>query len=286
MGKICSYILSFLASDVLRYRKSVVRRNLLHAFPTLGDKERKEIERKFYRHLGEVVCESLSFGKYRGKKGKERLRLAGICTMEPNRSEYEAMDGMMVLTSHCGNWEMMGGWFAYCREGSLGYSEGDITVVYKRLRSPFWDRVMSRRRLGPLMESGFDGYVESREVLRYALEHKGEKKVYVFPTDQYPYRGAAKRDVKDFFGEGTLTMTGGAALAHKLGMGVVYMSVKRREEGGYAMAFETICRDASGMEPSEIMDRYYALLQRDIKAQSENWLWSHKRWKNLYDYKH
>ena len=33
------------------------------------------------------------------------------------------------------------------------------------------------------------------------------------------------------------------------------------------------------------MERYYALLQKDIEAQPSNYLWSHKRWKNLYNYK-
>ena len=47
----------------------------------------------------------------------------------------------------------------------------------------------------------------------------------------------------------------------------------------------SIARDASELAPGEVMDRYYALLQKDIEAQPSNYLWSHKRWKNLYDYK-
>jgi lauroyl/myristoyl acyltransferase len=32
-------------------------------------------------------------------------------------------------------------------------------------------------------------------------------------------------------------------------------------------------------------NRFYAMLQEDIEAQPSNYLWSHKRWKNLYSYK-
>ena len=194
------------------------------------------------------------------------------------------MNGMMVLTSHCGNWEILGGWFAYAPEGSLGYTEKDIAVVYKRLSSSFWDKVMTRRRLGPLQGTEFDGYIESRNVLRYALGHRDSKKVFVFPTDQYPYRGAAGHTVEDFLHQMTLTMTGGAALARRLGLGVVYQRCRRISSGHYAWEFVPICDDASSMEPEEIMNRYYSLLQQDIEAQPSNWLWTHKRWKNLYSY--
>ena len=51
------------------------------------------------------------------------------------------------------------------------------------------------------------------------------------------------------------------------------------------MGFTTSPRDASQMTPGEGMDRDYSLLQKDIEAQPWNYLWSHKRWKNLYDYK-
>ena len=35
------------------------------------------------------------------------------------------------------------------------------------------------------------------------------------------------------------------------------------------------------MTPEEITRRYYDLLEKDIKETPHNWLWSHKRWKNI-----
>ena len=77
----------------------------------------------------------------------------------------------------------------------------------------------------------------------------------------------------------------GRALARKLGMAVEYMSFEQGSPGKYKARFETICTDPAEMTPEEIMSKYYSLLARDIKAQPSNYLWSHKRWKNLYDYK-
>lgn len=276
---------SLLAEHVFRYRKKVVRINIGHSFPDKTPEERKEIEHGFYKHFGDILAEAVWFGKYRRR---ETLRKKGICTfegVEEHRRDYENSNGVMVLTSHCGNWEIMGGWFAYAPYGSLGYVEDAITVVYKSLTSQAWDDVMADNRLAPLLRTSFNGYVDSTKVLRYALEHKNEKRVYVFPTDQYPYRGATKHEIGDFLGQKTLAMTGGAALARKLGLAVEYMSFVQIPGGKYKAKFETICTDPSTMTPEEIMSKYYSLLQRDIEAQPWNYLWSHKRWKNLYDYK-
>lgn len=287
MENVCTYLLKGLIQHVFRYRRDVARTNLEHSFPGRSPQEIRRMEDDFYRHFAEILREAVRFGRYSGPKGKERLRRSGLCTIEAPEAHagaFRRMNGMMVLTSHCGNWELLGGWFAYAPEGSLGYTERDIAVVYKRLSSDFWERVMTRRRLGPLRGTGFDGYVESRNVLRYALEHKDRKKVFVFPTDQYPYKGAARHETDDFLHQRTLTMTGGAALAHKLGMGVVYHGSECIGGGRYRWKFITICEDASTMEPTDIMNEYYRLLQQDIEAQPWNWLWTHKRWKNLYSY--
>lgn len=219
-------VISILAEYVFRYRRNVVRINLEHSFPDKSQEEIKDITHKFYRHFGDILAEAIWFGKYRRR---EVLRKKGICTfenVEGHRRDYEAANGVMVLTSHCGNWEVMGGWFAYAPYGELGYLEDAITVVYKSLSSRIWDLVMADNRLAPLIRTPFHGYVDSTKVLRHALEHKDEKRTYIFPTDQYPYKNATKHEVGDFLGQATLAMTGGAALARKLGMAVEYIDRK------------------------------------------------------------
>ena len=44
---------------IVGYRKRVVKKNLAKAFPEKSDKERKEIERKFYRWLCDYFVESI-----------------------------------------------------------------------------------------------------------------------------------------------------------------------------------------------------------------------------------
>src|SRR5690606_29609272 len=44
---------------VLQYRRKVVRKNLQNAFPLLTLPEIKKIEKQFYRHLSDLVAESI-----------------------------------------------------------------------------------------------------------------------------------------------------------------------------------------------------------------------------------
>lgn len=277
--------IAFLMRDVVRYRRKVVETNLLHSFPDLSPVLRKQFVKAFYRHLGEIVAEAVWFG---GCRSEERLRRQNLCIfdgLEEHRKDLEEMKGVMYLTSHCGNWEILGGWFKYAPEGSLPYDESQVIAVYKRLSSGIWEDVMARNRFWPMDKEKFTGYVESRKVLRYTLEHKEDKKVFLFPTDQYPYRNALGHEVKDFLHQDTMAMTGGAAIARKLGLGVVYVGFEQIVRGHYRMTFRTIVKDASEHTPGEIMEKYYSLLEKDIVKQPWNYLWSHKRWKNLYDYK-
>ena len=304
MKKICAYILlgvirllamlplrvhyalcgclAWLMRSVVRYRREVVEINLLHSFPDRSPEERKDILKGFYRHFGEIIAEAVWFGGTRSKKRLRRRRLVEFEGLEEHVKDLEGTKGVMYLTSHCGNWELYGGWFQYAPQGALPYREDDVIAVYKRLGSEVWDEVMARNRFWPMAGTG--GYVESRSVIRFTLEHR-DRRVFLFPTDQHPYRYAQGHEVKDFLHQKTMTMTGGAALARKFGLAAVYVGFERVSRGHYRMKFTTIARDASAMTPEEIMDRYYALLERDIEAQPSNYLWSHKRWKNTNNYK-
>jgi lauroyl/myristoyl acyltransferase len=45
------------------------------------------------------------------------------------------------------------------------------------------------------------------------------------------------------------------------------------------MRFKQICSDASTMEPRQINQEFFAMLEQDLNELPWNYLWSHKRWK-------
>jgi KDO2-lipid IV(A) lauroyltransferase len=45
------------------------------------------------------------------------------------------------------------------------------------------------------------------------------------------------------------------------------------------MTFVPITEHAGSMDPLDITQKYFNLLEADIKAQPWNYLWTHRRWK-------
>lgn len=280
----CGRFFSWLLRDVVHYRRDVVMINLARSFPELKYRQLKELYKKCYDHFGDIIAEAVWFGGCKGEAGRKRLKASYIADVV-NPGEFNRVfsgdKSVMVLASHAGNWELLGGWFCYNHNDDVPYLADyeHIRVVYRRLKSRVWDRVMADNRCNCLRGTSFDGYLESMEILRSAVAHRHEKLVYVFPTDQYPYGIATKHNVGKFLNQDTLAMTGGAAIACKFGMGVSYLRWKVVERGKYSIEFVTLCEDAFQYTPEQIMEKYYAELEKDIREQPWNYLWTHKRWK-------
>ncbi len=280
MGRFYSWVLR----DVLHYRRDVLTVNIARSFPELKYRQVEELVRRSYDHLGDIIAEAVWFGGCKGAKGRERLnasRIVDIVKPEVFNEVYENSTNMMVLSSHAGNWELLGGWFSYNHDPDVPLKSdfSEIGVVYRRLKSKVWDRVMADNRCNSIKDTGFNGYLESTEVFRFAITHRHEKFIYIFPTDQYPYSIASRHNVGKFLNQETLAMTGGAALACKFSMSVSYLRWKVLERGRYSVELVPLCSNAAEYTPERIMEMYYAELEKDIKDQPWNYLWTHKRWK-------
>lgn len=268
-------------AKLIRYRRDVIIINIARSFPDKKYKEIVSIADAFYDHLGEIVAETFWFGGcHNNLKKLHDQRICEIEDFTPIAQSFQKSPSVMVLNSHFGNWEILGGLFQYIyKKPDVDFEMGpdDTCVVYKKVKSEFWDGFLGDNRCAVLKD--YKGYQESSRILHYALEHKNQKLMYIFPTDQHPYKKAGSCEIPDFMHQKTTAMMGGAALACKLGMAVYNMAFDRKERGHYSIRFNCICEDASKMTPQEIMTEYYRILEEDINRNPSNYLWSHKRWK-------
>lgn len=272
--------LAWLLRSVVRYRSDVVMVNLSRSFPNRSYEEIRQIHKRFYLHLASIFTDMLWIRTCRGARGREKFRRSHILEFA-NPEEYNRLAALgrpiMLLEAHTGNWELMGGMPFSSYGEPLHIRLDQYAVTYLALHNHRADRFVERTRLGILEGTGFHGYVETNRVMRFVLEHREQPFLYTFITDQYPYTDH-KVPVK-FMHQDTYTMTGGAGLAIKLDMVVAYLRFEGREEGGYRLSVVPICEHAAGMDPVEIMNKYYQLLEEDLEKQPWNYLWTHKRWK-------
>lgn len=279
-------ILAFLVGDVFRYRRSTVKDNLTHAFPEKSAKEIARITRQFYLHFADVVTEAIWFGGCHSSRRLAKAKLAKVV----NPEEFLQLDAdspsMMMFSSHAGNWEIIGGLAAdnsFSQDAPLPINEKNLCVSFRAQSSKQIDDILRDNRLAPLHDpKNVPGYLESHSIIRYTLQNRDKHFYYSMITDQRPYFSGSESIEVTFMGRRTRTMSAAAALAIKSKMSVCYLKMSKEKRGHYLIEFVPICKDASTMTVQEIMDKYYALMDAQLREQPYNYLWTHRRWAPLW----
>lgn len=273
-------ILSWIFRCVLHYRTNVVWMNISRSFPNCKYGDLKPIYKAFYKHLGEIAAEAIWFGGSSYKR-LAKARLVTVKNPEVLAQMYESSPSVTIMCSHCGNWEILGGFYGYLTQDGLElpFDDSVFTVVYKRLSNDVSDMVFRSNRANALECDDTDSLIESNNILRFAIKNRDKKKIYGYPADQTPYKGMGRHDMGQFLNQQTYAMTGSLGVACKLSHSVVYLKMKHLCRGRYEWEFIPICEDASKHDPDVLMRKYYDLLEQEIKETPHNWLWSHNRWK-------
>ncbi len=273
-------VIAWVLRSVVGYRREVVAVNMGRSFPSSAcyydDIER--FSRNYYRHMAEIMTEAIWFAG----AGPKKMKRSGLITVVNSRlleQAWNSSPSVIVLYSHCGNWELLGGMpHSDCADADrFPLSEMQMRCVYKSLTDKVWDEFFKKNRMA--MTPKRDLLLESKQLLRYMLTHRNERLAYLLNIDQSPYTSAV--DIGNFMNQPTKAFLGPAEIAHKFGFAVLYMNFERRERGHYDISFVPICPDASKMEPKDIIRKYYDCLEDEIHRHPDNWLWSHKRWKDF-----
>lgn len=258
-------VLAYVLKNIIGYRRKVIRQNLSICFPKKPNTELNQIEAKFYVHFLQVWLESFKLLSSSKNQAKKRLK---VLNPELLNNYARQSKNVILYMGHFGNWE----WFAFL---PLLVTH-DITALYKPQSNDYIDDLFVRLR------SQFDvECIPTKQGFRRILELKREGRIaaHMVIGDQSPQKSAAKFWV-DFFGQKTAFLVGGGKMAKKLKMPVIYPSFRQKERGQYEVYFHEINKENKSAE--EITQNFAKLLEQDIKAQPELWLWSHNRWKLHY----
>lgn len=262
-----SDILYLLLYYVVRYRRDVVRDNLVKSFPEKDIKEIKKIEREFYAALCDYFVEAIKLYGMSEKQIRKRMVFTGLDDVS---RMVEQGHSCVCYMGHFINWE-------YVTSLSLYFKDDDVVVgdIYHPLENKRFDRLMKKVRDQYGAES-----ITMANTLRRIVQIVKEKKKYVigFIADQVPTWESINHWV-DFLHRDTPVFTGTEKIARRTQASLFFVRMKRVKRGYYTAHFELFAEDASMMAEFEPTNRYYELLESEIKAIPELWLWTHKRWK-------
>ena len=267
------YWLLYLKSDlyyllvyhVARYRRKVVRQNLLRSFPEKDAKSIKSIEKHFYRNLCDLVVEGPKMMRMGPNGYRKRLTFVNTELIAQLEEKHK---NIFFAIPHSGNWE----WF-----GKMipELSHNNALAIYKRVQNPMFERLMLYMRT---KDCNLE-MVESNSVLRRLAQLRDTQNVVLMMADQTSH-GLASDYWTEFLHQDTCWFTGIERIAKKLDYAIVFVSMKRQGRGRYEIAFEMITDNPKETASGEIMERYVRCVERFIEANPDNWLWSHRRWKH------
>ena len=250
---------------VFGYRRKVVAQNLKNAFPEKTVSELKAIEKKYYHFLCDVMLETIKSITISKKTMLNRCKMNEASRVIFDQLNQQKQSCIIVL-GHFGNWEWGGISFSLtCKQ--------QLCVLYHPLSDKNFNNLMKniRSRFGAKLYS-------MKDAIREMIKNKNEVTATAFIADQTPSPETAYWTT--FLNQDTPVFLGTEKIAKKLNYPIVYGSINRIKRGYYEINVELICSNPQNTIEGEITELHTKRLEKDIIAQPETWLWSHKRWKH------
>ncbi len=255
------YILTYY---IIGYRKKVVFDNLQKAFPEKDNNERKQIAKRFYKHLADIIIEDVAMFRMSATRIKKFVTFHNIDFLDEEK--YANRDFITAL-GHYGNWEFM-------VTLPLFYPM-KIVSVYKPLSNKFFDKEART------MRERFGGNTTPMQnTLRTALSlHKAPERFCMgLISDQRPQKSHSKFWLP-FLNQETAILPGPDKIARKIDAVVTFANIQKTKRGHYDIYIEILTEHPNELPEDEISKMHTKRLEEIIREKPEFWLWSHKRWK-------
>jgi len=250
---------------MLKRRVEIIYENLRLCGIAYSIPKRRLFALRVFQHLGATAIEVLRQKRYRAEdiNGK-------IATEDLDKLEIAAKQGkgVLLLSGHFGNWELLGSFVRH-----LGYP---VDLLVKRQSDERADELMNSMRRAQGV-----GIIYTDTGAKSLITAVKTGRFVAVLADQY---GGADSETVKFFGLDTLVPSGPAVLIQRYGIPFVFGTMRRAKNGRHVLTAVSFL-DWSGRDRSEIMQAYTSMLEKAIRRSPEMWLWTHRKFKNLTDYK-
>ena len=257
-----SDFIAFLLHSVFKYRKEVVLANLKIAFPEKTETERRKIARKFYQYFTDTFIESIKCISISKKELEKR-----------NTGTYDLINGLLdkgcdinILGGHQFNWEY--GSLLYALHIKIPISAIYMPISNKVVNKIFYD---IRTRYGSVFISAADFKNKVDDITK-------EQYILALAADQNPGDPRFAYWI-NFFGKPVPFVTGPEKGAIKNNAAVIYVRFKKIKRGYYHFEPFLLAENSAGRKEGELTCLYRDALEKSIRNNPENYLWSHRRFK-------
>ncbi|SKA10687.1 KDO2-lipid IV(A) lauroyltransferase [Trichlorobacter thiogenes] len=222
------------------------------------------IAREVFCNLGRSLVETCRLYHGKGDGLIDRIEVRG---MEHYNAARALGKGIIFLTGHCGNWELMA--LAYAR-----LFKAPLSVVARRQNNPYLNTMVERMRMH------YDNTVIYKDnALRNMIAVIRKNGTIGLLVDQtvFPEEGY----LIDFLGRPAWASKAPVLLARKTGVPIVPAFI-HREQGRHVIDIYPLLQFEGAADERGWQDdvkTYSRMIEKFIVAHPTQWYWVHRRWK-------
>ena len=239
-------------------RKRIID-NLKLIFPDLEKRKREELCSQVPNNIGRTLFELLSPNAFSNIAKSAKVSGPGFKIL---KDAQEQKKPVILVSGHFGNYDVV--------RVVLNTNQISVGALYKPMSNPYFNTFYERcikQIAEPLFPRGRAGM---GNMMRY-LE---DGNVVALLIDQYMSHGEPLK----FLGHTAYTATSAAKLALKHDALLITFYVVRSDDGiNFDLVFESPVKPSTPNEMTQVLnDR----LEKQIRKNMGQWLWTHKRWKS------
>ena len=257
--------LALLVYHLIQGRRLIALYNLHLAFPEKSVDEIIAIAKGVYRNFGILLAEFVEIPRLNVERINDLMEIRGMENYEKARAKDK---GVIMLTGHFGNWELVGAAFALIAE--------PVTVLHRPLDSAALENIVSWVRA-----STGNRFIPAKHAMRGMLRCLGRKRALGLLMDQNWDR--KESCFVEFFNRPACTSSGLAYLVLRTGAPVLPTFSIRKADGTYLLQIgpELEIIETGDMDQDVVANtqRYTSVIEEVVREHPEQWFWVHQRWK-------
>lgn len=228
----------------------------------------EQVIRQNFRNLGKSFIEILKI--YYGL-GNRIFRNVEIRGAENIIRAYEKGKGIIFITGHCGNWELMALW--------TGKNIVHVSNIARKINNPYLNNAAERVR-----QKHGNRIIYKQGALKKILSSLRNKGAIGILMDQSVI--SSEGVIADFLGKKAYTMKMPAMIARKTGSPVIPAFIRRTENGHIIEIGQEVELDDSADADKAVFNdtvKFSGYIEEYIRQNPSEWLWIHRKWKKRKD---
>ena len=224
-------------------------------------KERKQIIKNMWGNYGRIFAEYMYIKKFRYNDLSKNIEIVGQSILEKIKSEKKPV---IFISGHFNNFELMA--------MHLEKSGIDLAAIYRPLNNKFLNPIMERIRKKYICKKQIKkGLSGTKEILKYFKKNTS----FALMIDQRVSEGISC----DFFDKKALTTSIPAQFIKKFNCKVIPVYIEIVNKYKFRLEILNPIEFSQDQNIYSITLNLNKIIEKMIKKNPEQWIWTHNRWK-------